>query len=71
MPSKQVLIIEDEAGVARVIKAVLASDGYEVLHAASAEEALTLWEQNAKSIPVVLTDLSLSEKLTGDVSAAG
>jgi CheY-like chemotaxis protein len=51
-----VLVVEDEKGLRELAKRLLDRQGYTVLLAANAKEALQLFEQNA-SIDVVLTDV--------------
>jgi len=52
-----ILLVEDEEGVRRLVRNMLARQGYRVLEAAGAEEALRLWEQAADRIDLLLTDV--------------
>lgn len=51
------LLVDDEDGIRRVLGLVLADAGWEVRLAASAEEALTLYQ--AEPVPIVLTDIKM------------
>ncbi|UZP68337.1 response regulator [Desulfovibrio mangrovi] len=53
----EVLLIDDEAGILKVLSALIADMGYCVLPAQSAEEALNLL--SAQAIPVVITDIRM------------
>ena len=61
MPSghETVLIVEDEPGVQRIAARVLGVKGYEVLTAASAEEALGLLRDGHRTVDLLLTDVVL------------
>lgn len=57
-PRRRVLVVDDEPSICAVIRQVLAEDGFEVVCAESAEEALTLFQ--AKPYPVVITDVVMT-----------
>ena len=52
-----VLVVEDQAGVRKLVSAVLASHGYKVLAAADGETAMAMVERHAGQIHLVLTDV--------------
>ena len=54
-----VLIAEDEAGVREVARRILAANGYKVLVASGAEEALALAAGHRGKVDVALTDLAM------------
>ena len=54
---ERVLVVEDEAPVRALVTAMLRRQGYDVLEAASAEEALALEEKDADDIDLVVTDI--------------
>ncbi len=55
--SETVLIVEDEAGVRRLLRHVLESRGYKVLEATDGEQALRVYCESADRIELVLTDM--------------
>ena len=57
--SETVLLVEDEEGVRTLISTLLTKNGYTVLEAHSAEEALELCERQHTPIHLLLTDLML------------
>jgi CheY-like chemotaxis protein len=67
-----ILLVEDEPRVRELVRRLLDSNGYPVLEAASAEEALRVWDQHRDRIHLLLSDvvmpglggLRLAEKLT-------
>jgi signal transduction histidine kinase len=52
-----ILLVDDEEGIRKVLKISLADAGYRVFTAASAEEALRLYDEEAP--PIVLTDIKM------------
>ena len=72
--SETILLVEDEDSVRMILRKALDSLGYDVVEAASGEEALRLSRQFAKPIHVLLTDimmpgmngLALSASLSAD-----
>ncbi len=54
-----VLVVEDELGVRRLIRTILVREGYTVLEATDAEEALALWTGGTHEIHMLLTDVVL------------
>ena len=56
-----VLVVEDEAGVRRLVRLALERQGYKLLVASSGREAVALVEQHAGPIDLLLTDLVMPE----------
>ena len=54
-----VLLVDDEPGIRTLVRSVLARDGYSVLSASSAEDALALADERSASIQVLLTDVCM------------
>jgi two-component system, cell cycle sensor histidine kinase and response regulator CckA len=63
--NETVLLVEDEAGLRGLVRQILQDHGYRVLEAGSGLEALRLWEQHAKGIDLLLTDLSMPGGVSG------
>lgn len=63
MPS-QVLVVEDEPIVRMVIVLHLLDEGFDVLEAANADEAIALLEQNG-SVHLVFTDIDMPGSMDG------
>jgi CheY-like chemotaxis protein len=63
-----ILVVEDEPAMLEVTRRILAGNGYEVLVAGSGREALTLVEQHAGTIDVLLTDVVMPEMLGKEVA---
>ncbi len=61
MSAKTALIVDDRISTLKVIRAILEDEGYTVLQAASAEEALRVFHRNV-GIDVVLSDMKLPGK---------
>jgi nitrogen-specific signal transduction histidine kinase/ActR/RegA family two-component response regulator len=57
-----ILVVEDEAGVRRLIAHVLRMRGYCVLEAGDAEEALQIFQGRGSEIDLVLTDMVMPGK---------
>ena len=62
---ERILLAEDEPAVRQITARGLRRMGYEVLEAASGEEALKLWEQQHLAVDLVLTDMVMSGGMTG------
>lgn len=54
---KDILLVEDHAELNQLMRAFLSDAGYQVMGAASGEEALALWEQ--ERVKLVILDVSL------------
>jgi hypothetical protein len=71
--SETVLIADDEDGVRKLVHAVLATNGYNVLEARDGKEALNIYLANRAQVELVVTDivmpqmtgLELGERLNG------
>jgi len=55
-----VLLVEDEAGVRFIIKKFLQKQGYTVLEAATAQEALNVCRQRAAQLDLLITDVVMT-----------
>lgn len=65
--SHAVLVIDDEAAVRNVTRALLERAGYRVLTAASGKEGLALYAEHASTIGLVVLDLSMPRMSGTDV----
>lgn len=52
-----VLVVDDEGSVRSLVRRLLESDGFDVLEAADADEALRIADQQGEAIRVLLTDV--------------
>ncbi len=59
--SETVLVVEDEKGVRSLVCETLKSEGYKVLEAEGAEQALEIAEQYTKPIHLLLTDVVMPQ----------
>ncbi|HET7552497.1 MAG TPA: ATP-binding protein [Gemmatimonadaceae bacterium] len=55
--SERILIVEDDAAIRSAVSRMLVSQGYTVLTAANAEDALTVSDQRGGALDLVLTDV--------------
>jgi PAS domain S-box-containing protein len=60
-----ILLVEDEHAVRMATQRVLESKGYTIREAASAREALELWQCHAGEIALLLTDIIMPGEMTG------
>jgi two-component system cell cycle sensor histidine kinase/response regulator CckA len=60
-----ILLVEDETNVREFAAAVLQQDGYTLLQAKSAENALEVWRWHSGRINLLLTDVVLPGELSG------
>jgi CheY-like chemotaxis protein len=61
MPSRVILLVDDALAVRGLARRVLEGEGYVVLEASTAEEALTLADQPGRDVDLLLTDYRLPE----------
>lgn len=60
-----ILLVEDEAGLRRVVRQVLSKLGYRVLEASHGREALNIWQQQSGNIDLLISDMVMPEGMTG------
>jgi PAS domain S-box-containing protein len=60
-----ILLVEDEHAVRLTTRRILASKGYTIREAASAGEALELWQSHAGEIALLLTDIIMPGGMSG------
>ncbi len=60
-----ILVIEDEPVLLSLARMVLENSGYQVLEAASGDEAMTLWQEKKDTVDLVLTDMIMPGSLSG------
>lgn len=60
-----ILILEDEPVMRSLARMVLENSGYQVIEAATGDEALTLWQEKKDIVDLVLTDINLPGSLSG------
>ncbi len=63
--NETLLVVEDEASVRRAQAKSLRHHGYRVYEAANGPEALELWRQHAREIDLLVSDMVMSEGMTG------
>ena len=60
-----ILLVEDEHSVRMTTRRVLENKGYTVREAATAREALEVWQRHAGEIALLLTDIIMPGEMTG------
>jgi CheY-like chemotaxis protein len=65
-----ILVTEDEAAVRGLVQHVLTRHGYQVIEAASGDEAVSVWETHRDRISILLTDIVMPGSLNGHDLAA-
>jgi two-component system, cell cycle sensor histidine kinase and response regulator CckA len=60
-----ILLVEDDEALRRITRRLLQDAGYQVVEAASGQEALNLWETEAKRIDLLLTDIIMPGGMNG------
>jgi DNA-binding NtrC family response regulator len=62
---KTILVVDDEASIVRLAKAILYLEGYTVIFGCSGEDALYVNERHPFPIHLLLTDIRMSPHLNG------
>ena len=60
-----ILVVEDEADLRRLTRAILRNAGYTVFEAASGPQALAVWDQAGGQVDVLLADMVMPGGLSG------
>jgi signal transduction histidine kinase/DNA-binding LacI/PurR family transcriptional regulator/CheY-like chemotaxis protein len=55
--TETILLVEDEPAVRRAVRRFLEEHGYQILEAADANEALSLWQRHRHAVALTVTDL--------------
>jgi PAS domain S-box-containing protein len=63
--SETILLVEDEHPVRELVASVLQNYGYQILQAASGQEAVGVWNENKNKIHLLLTDLVMPGNMNG------
>jgi signal transduction histidine kinase/ActR/RegA family two-component response regulator/HAMP domain-containing protein len=63
--SETILIVEDEPVLRSMARDILEECGYRILEASSGREALDVWNQRAKEIDLLLTDMVMPDGISG------
>jgi two-component system cell cycle sensor histidine kinase/response regulator CckA len=63
--SETILLVDDESPVRQMAKAVLGRHGYRVLEARSGPDAITRFEEAAREVDLLLTDIVMPGGMTG------
>ena len=58
-PAETILVVEDEGGIRALVRKILRRQGYEVLEASSAEEALAVMAARNAPVNLLITDMTL------------
>ena len=61
LPSKHILVVDDESAVRNFLTTLLRNRGFDVLAVGSASEALELFGREGESIGLVLTDVVMPD----------
>ncbi|HEY5431052.1 MAG TPA: ATP-binding protein, partial [Solirubrobacteraceae bacterium] len=65
---RTILVVEDEAQVRRLVELLLVRDGYTVITAASADEALARLRESGTEVDLLFTDMSLPDIRGGELA---
>jgi len=63
--TETILLVEDEPAVLAMARGILQRLGYRVFTAVCGDEAVPIWQQNAKGIDLLLTDMVMPGSLNG------
>ncbi|PYJ96425.1 MAG: hypothetical protein DME23_20690 [Verrucomicrobia bacterium] len=63
--TETILLVEDEPAVLVMAKGILQRLGYQVMAAASGDEAVPIWQQHSAEINLLLTDMVMPGSLSG------
>jgi PAS domain S-box-containing protein len=63
--SETILLVEDDSEVRKITRRVLENLGYRIHEAASAREALAVWDQYREEIALLVTDVVMPDGLSG------
>jgi nitrogen-specific signal transduction histidine kinase/CheY-like chemotaxis protein len=63
--TETILIVEDEETLREMARDILKDCGYRILEAATGRQALEVWNQSAKEIDLLLTDMVMPEGMSG------
>jgi len=63
--TETILLVEDEPAVLIMAKGILQRLGYQVMGAASGDEAVPIWQQHSAQINLLLTDMVMPGSLSG------
>jgi PAS domain S-box-containing protein len=63
--NETILVVEDETALRGLMRGVLQHYGYQVLEAATAGDALKVWEKSSARIDLLLTDMVLPDGVDG------
>ena len=63
--TETILIVEDEETLREMARDILKDCGYRILEASTGKQALEVWNQSAKEIDLLLTDMVMPEGISG------
>jgi CheY-like chemotaxis protein len=68
--TEQILLVEDEDGVRRLVREILEQRGYKVIEASSGEQALEVLERDHQNLGLLLTDVVMPKMSGRDLAEA-